>query len=240
MGPPRPALLDGFDPNARSVPEVLDRMRLIEAALPTLDGVAWFNKMYMRVTENVGEALGAGSFKYPKFMEVLTISFANLYLQAVDNDLRSPAALPKAWAPLFQTRLNRRVAPIQFALAGMNAHINRDLAIAVVNTCRKVRATPNPRRRRDYDLVTGVLANTVDEVKKWFATGFLEVLDISFGRVDDVIAIFSIRKARETAWLNARVLWELRNVPAIASVQLAQIDHLVGLAGRGLLVPTAE
>jgi hypothetical protein len=171
-------------------------------------------------------------------MEALTINFANLYLQAVDDDQRSPGSVPKAWAPLFQNRLNRKVAPIQFALAGMNAHINRDLAIAVIATCKKVRATPSPRRRRDYDLVTGILANTVDDVKKWFATGFLELLDFSFGRADDVIAIFSIRKARDTAWLNAQVLWELRTLPALTSVQLANIDHLVGLAGRGLLVPT--
>jgi hypothetical protein len=239
LEPARPSLLDEFDPHARSLLEVLERMRLIEAALPTLDGVAWFNKMYLHVTENVAEAIAGRSFKYPKFMEALTITFANLYLQAVDDDLHRPASVPKAWAPLFQSRLNRKVAPIQFALAGMNAHINRDLAIAVVATCRKLRATPSSRRRRDYDLVTGILANTVDDVKRWFATGFLELLDFSFGRVDDVIAIFSIRKARETAWLNAQVLWELRDLGAISSVQLANIDHLVGLAGRGLLVPTA-
>ena len=239
MGNPRPELLDDFDPNARTLEQVLERMRRIEQALPTLDGFAWFNKMYLRVTENVQAAIEDAFFKYPKFMQSLTITFANLYFQAVHDDLNRPQSVAKAWAPLFQSRLNRKVAPIQFAIAGMNSHINRDLAIAVVSTCRKMRATPNPRRRRDYDVVTDILASTSDEVKKWFATGFLGLLDVSFGKVDDVVAIFSIRRARDTAWMNAQVLWQLRDLPAVAAIQLGNIDHLVGLASRGLLVPTA-
>jgi Family of unknown function (DUF5995) len=34
--------------------------------------------------------------------------------------------------PLFDARHDRRTAPLQFALAGMNAHISHDLAIGVV------------------------------------------------------------------------------------------------------------
>lgn len=112
------ALIDVFEPRAKSTAEVLEQMRMIEAALPTLDGVAWFNKMYMRVTENVQGALGEGFFNYPKFMDALTISFSNLYFQAVYDNLHNPSRVPKAWAPLFEARLSRKVAPIQFALAG--------------------------------------------------------------------------------------------------------------------------
>jgi hypothetical protein len=34
------------------------------------------------------------------------------------------------------------VAPIQFALAGMNAHINRDLPLALVATCTARKVAP--------------------------------------------------------------------------------------------------
>jgi uncharacterized protein DUF5995 len=235
----RASLIDVFEPRAKSTAEVLETMRLIEASLPTLDGVAWFNKMYRRVTEHVRGALSEGSFSYPKFMEALTVSFANLYFQALYNSLHDPSRVPKAWAPLFDARLSRKIAPIQFALAGLNAHINRDLSVALVSTCKKMRATPDDKRRRDFDLVTGILEETLDEVKEWFATGFLAYLDVSFGRVDDVIAIFSIRTARDTAWMSGQAFWELRSIPSVALVQLANIDRLVGLAGRGLLTPTA-
>jgi len=236
---PGRALIDVFEPRAKSTAEVLEQMRMIEAALPTLDGVAWFNKMYMRVTENVRGAMGEGFFNYPKFMDALTISFSNLYFQAVYDNLHNPSRVPKAWAPLFEARLSRKIAPIQFALAGLNAHINRDLSVALVSTCKKMKANPDSKRRRDFDRVTDILEDTLDDVKGWFATGFLADLDASFGRVDDVIAIFSIRKARETAWMSGQAFWELRSIPSVALVQLQNIDRLVGLAGRGLLTPTA-
>lgn len=234
-----PSLIDVFEPRAKSTAEVLEQMRLIEAALPTLDGVAWFNKMYLRVTENVQGAMGEGFFNYPKFMDALTVTFANLYFKAVYDDLHDPSRVPKAWAPLFDARHSRERAPIQFALAGLNAHINRDLSVALVSTCKKMKATPDSKRRRDFDQVTTILEDTLDDVKIWFATGFVGLLDVSFGRVDDVIAIFSIRKARDTAWLSGQAFWELRSIPSVALVQLANIDRLVGLAGRGLLTPTA-
>ena len=40
--------------------------------------------------------------------------------------------------PLFTQRSKKGVAPLQFALAGMNAHINRDLPVALVATCREL------------------------------------------------------------------------------------------------------
>jgi Family of unknown function (DUF5995) len=38
---------------ARTVDDVLDRMRAIEAGLPRRDGVAVFNRVYLQVTESV-------------------------------------------------------------------------------------------------------------------------------------------------------------------------------------------
>ena len=40
-----------------SIPEAIARMRAIEAALPPYDGVAAFNRMYLQITELVGEQL---------------------------------------------------------------------------------------------------------------------------------------------------------------------------------------
>jgi Family of unknown function (DUF5995) len=40
-----------------------------------------------------------------------------------------------AWKPLFEARFATGIAPVQFALAGMNAHINRDLSIVVCEAC---------------------------------------------------------------------------------------------------------
>ncbi|MGZ4249420.1 MAG: DUF5995 family protein [Solirubrobacteraceae bacterium] len=36
-----------------SIDDVIERMHLIDAALPTDDGVAYFNRLYLKVTETV-------------------------------------------------------------------------------------------------------------------------------------------------------------------------------------------
>ena len=59
----------------------------------------------------------------------------------------------QAWAPLVERRATRGVLPIQFALAGMNAHINHDLALArrrhVPGARRRARDGVDPRRLRE-------------------------------------------------------------------------------------------
>ncbi|MEX0789921.1 MAG: DUF5995 family protein [Actinomycetota bacterium] len=218
---------------------MLARMRLIDEILPTRDGVAWFNKLYLKTTENVLEAVDEGFFKYPELMAHLDVVFANLYFQALHDSLHRPDVLSRAWRPLFSDRSRRGVAPIQFALAGMNAHINRDLALAVVQSCRDMGVRPDSRFKKDFDLVNPLLQGTQDEIKVWFATGFIGVLDEVFGRLDDVLANWSIVRAREAGWINSVLLWEIRDNRLIRSAFLQNLDHTVGFAGRGLLIPTA-
>jgi hypothetical protein len=45
-----------------------------------------------------------------------------------------------------------------------------------------------------------------------------------------------VRKARETAWQNAEILWELRELPPLSRKFATNLDRLVGLSSKGLLV----
>jgi hypothetical protein len=56
-------------------------------------------------------------------------------------------------------------------------------------------------------------------------------------RLDDVVAMWDIARARDAAWTNAEALWALRSAPAVYQRYLAALDRSVGLAGRGLLTP---
>lgn len=226
-------------PTVDTIDEVLARMRLIDKSLPVRDGVAWFNKLYLKTTERVLAAVGQGFFRDPEFMEHLDLVFANLYFQAVYDSLHKPERIPKAWKPLFVVRARRGIAPIQFGVAGMNAHINRDLAVAVVQTCRELGIRPDARHKRDFDLINPILKSAQDEIKVWFATGFVGVLDEAFGRLDDVMANWSIERARDAGWINSLLLWEIRDKALLRSAFLMNLDHTVGFAGRGLLIPTA-
>jgi hypothetical protein len=217
-------------------------MRAIDAELPTKDGVAWFNKLYLRVTERVNEWHRRGAFRCPGFLERLDVVFADLYFGAYDAvEAGNPEVAPKAWVPLFAERDQPAVAPIQFALAGMNAHINYDLPLGLVKVCHALeleveRGTP---QHADFDEVNQLLEAVEEEVKHWFATGFVEELDHAFGRVEEVIAMWSVVHARERAWTNAEILSALGGGPLEERFLLTH-GRMVGAYGRALLVPIGE
>ena len=120
-------------------------MEAIAAALPAADGLACFNRMYLDVTRQVNSQLGQGFFADPAFMTQLDVAFANLYFAAA-GAAGTPAAAPLAWRPLIEQRAVAGIEPVQFALAGMNAHINHDLPIAMVSTCSALATAPGPAR----------------------------------------------------------------------------------------------
>ena len=118
------------------VAEVTHRMQEIRDSLDPHDGVACFNRMYLQVTELIGQNLIEGFFEDDAFVERLDVIFAGLYFQGVDS-VGVDQKPNRSWKPLFDARSNRVVWPIQFALAGMNAHINHDLTLAVITTCQE-------------------------------------------------------------------------------------------------------
>jgi hypothetical protein len=220
---------------AKTIAEVLDRLRAIDASLPAGDGVAWFTKLYLRVTEAVEAQIAeAHGLRNPEFFSRLDVVFANLYFDALRR-----ATAPRAWEPLFEARAARGIAPIQFALAGMNAHINRDLPVALVATCKELQLDLDDAKPElaDFRSVNALLEKIEREVKVWFATGFVGIVDDALGDVDDRIAMWDIARARDAAWVQAQTLWALRPLPQLQRRFLETLDRVVGFAGRGLLVP---
>jgi Family of unknown function (DUF5995) len=218
---------------------VLARMHAIADELTSADGVARFNHLYLEETVAVDTATRVAGFEDPGFIAALDVVFAGLYFAAVDAAGAGKPA-PRSWAPLFAARSDRRIAPIQFALAGMNAHINHDLPLALVSTCqaRSIELSRNSAQHRDYLKINDTIAATEARVKNEFLTGMVRVADEVLGHVDDVIAIWSITEARNAAWTNAEALWALRDHPDLTAAFDDALDGTVGFAGRGLLVPT--
>lgn len=216
--------------------DVVVRLRRINDELPRNDGAAVFNRMYLTITEQVARRLeGAQLFRDPVFMERLDVTFASLWLQAYDA---SPDAMPKAWAPLFQLRHERSLLPIQFALAGMNAHIAHDLPVAVVRTCRQLDMSPDdPGVREDYEAVNDLLAASESEVRRSFLTEVGRAADRHVGPVVHLISSWNIDKARDVAWVNVEALWAMRGIGSLAERYRAALARTVGMASRCLLTP---
>lgn len=224
------------------IADVIERLRAIEASAPPSDGVVCFARLYREVTEGVGAELTRRGFADPHFLETLDVHFAGLFFAALDSHARDPASTPSAWVPLFAQRSRRGIAPLQFALAGMNAHINRDLPVALVTTCRELGLDlgEGSKEHADYEQVDTLLAQVEVHVKRAYLTGWLAWVDRlvhRFQRIDDVVAMWDVDRARDAAWINAQALWVLGVEPPLAGDYLLALDRMVGLASRGLLIP---
>jgi hypothetical protein len=226
---------------AMRVADVIARMKQIVTVLPPGDGVRAFTALYLAVTEAVDEAAKPGAFEDAPFVRRLDVVFANHFFGALRNALLESGPVPKSWAPLLEARGKRGVLPLQFALAGMNAHINRDLPLALVETCeaRNVELSDGTPQQRDFRRINPLLELAEDRIKAELVTEALAHFDVALGELDDVIAMWKVERAREAAWTNAEALWAIRRLPRLSDEFLETLDRLVGFAGRGLLRPLA-
>jgi hypothetical protein len=220
-----------------SVQDVIARLRRIDDELPPGDGAAVFNRMYLSVTETVAAGLAGDTvFVNPVFMEQLDVTFASLWIEAYDADSHD---VPRAWAALFERRHDRAVLPIQFALAGMNSHIEHDLAVAVVQTCRQLDTSPEQAGvHHDYEAVNQLLAACESRVRRSFLTAAGQDVDAHLGPVVHIVNSWNIDKARDVAWVNVETMWAIRQVGSLADRYRAALARTVGMASRCLLTPT--
>ncbi|HSV38349.1 MAG TPA: DUF5995 family protein [Nocardioidaceae bacterium] len=217
---------------------VISRMHEIDSSLPPDDGVAVFNRMYLDVTERVAASLASRQvFENFEFMTELDIRFAQRYLDAID----APDEMkPKAWAPLFEGRDRRFAMDIQFALSGMNTHIAHDLPLAVVSTCEAMGLSPRSEAiERDYEAVTGLLAEAESAVRRSFLTECLTRVDDEVGPVVHLVSSWAIDKARDVAWVTTQTLWTLREIDLARHAFEASLALSVGMGSRLLLTPSA-
>ena len=223
-----------------TIAEVLGLMRALEQALPRDDGVVFFLRLYRAVTEAVEEVVRpGGEYADTRFCRWLDVVFANSFFRALRDGTERRAGVPKAWKPLLEARSRPGVLPIQFALAGMNAHINRDLPFALVETWAALDLEPRhgSDQHRDFTRLNGLLEQTEARVKAELVPGSLGHVERSLGRVDDVVALWKVGRARDAAWVNGETLWALRGVPHLRAEFALTLDRMVGFAGRGLLRP---
>jgi len=218
------------------VDAVVSRMRALDAALPERDGIAVFNRVYLAVTLEVGRRLTGGAFPDQRAAATLDVRFAERYLAAVDavaDDRRPPAC----WRPLFQSRRHPGVRPLQFALAGINAHIGHDLALAVVDACRTLGCEPADLED-EFDRVGDLLGSLEERIREDLMPG-PDVLQIA-DPITHLLGSWSLERAREATWAAARALWALRHCGDLAGEFTERLDAAVGFAGRMLLTPYGD
>jgi hypothetical protein len=221
---------------ATTVPEVLQILQTIENLCAVDDGLKWFNGLYLAVTQAVAARVNAGGFSDPAWLAQLDVRFAGLYFRAVQAALTG-APCPGCWSAMFAVRDDRRIARIQFALAGMNAHINHDLCLALDATCKATGIAPRhgTAQYRDYTSVNPTLDSLIEQAKQALHVRLPGDALPEVTHLEDLIAAWNLAAARENAWINAEQLWNLP--PVLSDGLMTTVDGFTAVISKALLAP---
>ena len=239
MFPYDPQILAAVTTHTATMVDAIATIQTIDALCSDLDRLKWFNRLYLQVTEAVRDrSLAAGGFRDPAWLAALDVQFASLYFAALRAHLSGGKA-PGSWRALFDRRDVQLIARIQFALAGVNAHINRDLPVAIDATCQAAGIVPSHEsvHYADYTGLNTTLESLVDAAKVEFAVRLPGDALPPVSHLEDRIAAFSISAAREAAWNNAEMFWALRGLPLLRDRALVTLDGMTAFAGKALLAP---
>lgn len=241
MFPYDPILAAAVQTTPQSIADVVQILDAIEVACADGDGLKWFNGLYLQVTQAVEARVNAAGFTNPAWVAALDVRFARFYFAGIQSALSggSQGKAPGCWQALFDRRSQSAIARIQFALAGMNAHINHDLPQAILAICK---ATGLPQQHgttqyNDYTALNTTLDSLIDAAKQSLRVRLLGDALPPVSALDDTLAAWSLATAREGAWTNAELLWHLEDAPLIATAFLETLDGLTALASKTLLVP---
>ena len=242
MADPRecPALRAG---PVTSVVEVVDRLTEIRdqtALAAPACGVAEFSDLYLTITQAIRDRIERGDFFADNgYLARLDVSFANRYLDA----LRAWAGgqrTPRSWQVVFEARDDGELMAIQLAGAGVNAHINFDLAVATVHTGRDMgdAELDTATRREDYVKVNEVFAERMDALLRNVFEAQAVKGEGSGNRVSALGRLMTrvVSAARQFAWEDAEELWTLPRRSEAWAAKEASMDTVAYLLGRGLLV----
>jgi hypothetical protein len=238
MFPYDSSLLAAVETTPRSVEDVLAMLEAIEAACSDGDGLKWFNWLYLQVTQAVQARVNSGGFDDGAWLAALDVNFADLYFAAIRSSLGGMAT-PGCWEAVFDRRDQPSIARIQFAFSGMNAHINHDLPQAIVSTCDAGVGVPKhgSTRYNDYTALNATLDSLIEAAKKALNVRLLGDALPLCSHLEDTLAAWSIAAARETAWNNAEVLYQIQTAPPLSTAFVDSLDGFTALAGKTLLVP---
>ena len=220
--------------DAASIDDVVRILEAIDALLDgTLDGLKWFNTLYLQVTQAVRARYATG------FIADLDFRFADLYFTALRGWLADAAeSVPESWQILFAQRENARLLRIQFALTGVNAHINRDLAVAVVRTCSAAGLAPKHAtpEYQAYTDVNVILDSLIEQAKRELMVTLPGDRLPGADQVEQVVAEWGVSAARESAWVHAEILAAISGDTVLADRFVNALDGTAALAGKALLL----
>jgi Family of unknown function (DUF5995) len=224
---------------AQRIPTVLDRLKEVQAAaeahpLGRRDGVACFNYLYSVITGQVQRDYLDDKFADGDFITRLDVAFANRYLRGIDG---AADAAPAPWRCLMESRSERRISPLAFAVVGVSAHVNYDLAFAVLETSLEM-GRSSLVDRDDYDHLNQIFFREMRRLRRHFEDQDERKFEKAFGltTLENLLGDIIVVVARWLAWRKAQRLWDARMAAGADEDVEDGTARWVGAFNRGVFV----
>jgi Family of unknown function (DUF5995) len=216
-----------------SMDALIERMEALLGPLQEAgDARRFFHATYLRTTRAVHDALRAGLFSDPQWVERWDVAFADRYLDALAAD-SGGRAVPEPWAVTFRAAREQPSAPaLRHVLLGMNAHINYDLPqalLAVISPGEFADPAVTARRRADHQRIDEVLSRQVgaEDAELARAGAPRSRTDVLLGPANQAASRRFLREARAKVWHNAVALNAARvRDPAAYTERLGELEVL--------------
>ncbi len=198
---------------AERIPTVLRRLAEVQETadaqpLGRRDGLACFNYLYRKITSEVQGDYLDGRFSSGDYITRLDVAFANRYLRAIDA---GADLAPAPWRCLLDARDDRRISPLAFAVVGVSAHVNYDLAFAVVETAAEMDLT-SLDHYDDYQHLNQIFFREMRRLRQHFEDSEERQFERALGltTLENLLGDLVVVVARWLAWRKAQRLWAER------------------------------
>ena len=216
----------------RTMQERLDGLSSDQAYLREFLGT------YRRTTLAVGQAVDAGEFEDPEWVERWDVAFAELYVVALDAHLGGGTP-SRPWRLAFDAAPD--LPALRHVLLGINAHVNYDLPqalLAVISDDDFTDPSLMASRRRDHERIDGVLASRVAAEDAELGMHGRTLTDRLLQPLNRLSSKRFLREARIKVWHNTGELQAARLAGSAAyGVRLGELEVLSAARIADLLAP---
>lgn len=175
-----------------------------------------FLSCYRMMTSNMLDAINKNEFHDSEWIYNLLHRFADYYFDAL-NCYDCGDKVPKVWQEVHQLTQTKKMRHVQYLLIGVNAHINYDLVLTLVDMLNeewpKLTEIEKIKRFEDHCKVNEIIGATIDKVQDEIlapADPFMGWIDKAFGRLDEYLLSRLITTWRKDVWDNALQIMETK------------------------------
>lgn len=193
--------------NSDIISRMQDQVRHWEAAD---DQRAIFLECYTLMTGNMLSAIEAGRFNDGEWAGRLLLRFAEYYFLALEAYDCKEEGCVTVWTFAHDCSCGRDLHVLQHLLLGINAHINYDLVLSLVDLLvpEWEGSTTEERQQRyeDHCLVNQIIAATIDTVQDTVVERYdprMDLIDRLLGRLDERLLSGLITRWRQEVWEKA-------------------------------------